>query len=121
MRPSRTTRRIAALAAVFGIALQALWPFVAQARPRDAISVPVCSAEGSHRSIDLPIGNPNAGKGAEHCKHCLLGDGQSVLAPGIPAALSPSRESQQVPGTASPFAEQSRHLAARPRAPPQSS
>ena len=118
MRLSRIARRAAALAAAFGIALQALWPLATQARPRDAISVPVCSVDGTSHSIELVPGKGQSGKTYEHCKLCLLGDGQAVLDLGVPAVLFPREEKDQVTRAACPFAQQSRHLAAPPRAPP---
>jgi len=77
MMLSRATRRFAALAAAFGIALQALWPAIAQARPNDSISVPVCSADGVRHDIQLPLGKTK--DGSEHCKLCVLGTDKDVV------------------------------------------
>jgi hypothetical protein len=117
MMLSRGLRRLAALAAAFGIALQALWPAIAQARPADSISVPICSVDGTRHEIELPIGKTRD-DGSQHCKLCIFGDGKAVSNVFLPFFPLPE-EGQQVVKNQSSFQEQLRHLSALPRAPPQ--
>ena len=73
---TRRSRRFALLLAVFAIGLQALWPLLAQARPRSAIQVPVCTVEGVTHYIELPGGNTpldeRSSSNHEHCAFCML-------------------------------------------------
>jgi hypothetical protein len=119
MMLSRSLRRLAALAAAFGIALQALWPAIAQARPADSISVPICSVDGTRHEIELPVGKTRD-EGSEHCKLCIFGDGKAVPNVFLPF-LSSLEEGRKVVRIQRSFLEQLRHLSAHPRAPPQSS
>ncbi len=118
---SRKTRHFAAIAAAFGIALQALWPIIAQARPGNSIFVPVCSAEGTRHSIELPLGKNQTEKGAEHCKLCVLGDGKAVLHSAVDSVFAPREINHQVVAPQRPFRQQLQLLSASPRAPPQTS
>jgi hypothetical protein len=118
---SRKIRHFAALAAAFGIALQALWPIIAQARPGNSISVPVCSAEGTRHSIELPLGKSQTEKSAEHCKLCVLGtDKDSVVAARFTFDFSSNSVDQVLVEKAFPK-QFSFLLSAHPRAPPQAS
>lgn len=116
---SRKIRHFAGFAAAFGIALQALWPIIAQARPGDSISVPICSAEGVRHSIELPLGRNQTGKSAEHCKLCVLGDGKAVLHSAVDFVFVPRETSHQVVTPQYPYLERLQLLSAHPRAPPQ--
>jgi hypothetical protein len=115
---SRAARRIAARAAAFGIALQALWPAIAQARPGGSISVPVCSADGTRQEIELPIGKTQ--DGSEHCKLCVLGDGKAFVAAGIPLCILKNFPSENPETSKASFHPQAL-IPARSRAPPQAS
>lgn len=121
MMLSRSIRRFAALTALFGIGLQAFWPLLAQARPADSISVPVCSVDGTHRDIDLPLGKSQHDRNGEHCKLCLLGDGKAFLNFAVQSASTPWAESHRAARPGNPLKPQSDLLCARPRAPPQAS
>jgi hypothetical protein len=117
---SRKIRHFAALAAAFGIALQALWPIIAQARPGNSISVPVCSAEGTRHSIELPLGKNQTEKSAEHCKLCVLGDGKGVaLVAADFSPYTPENHSNLNPETLKAFFPEESPNSAHPRAPPQ--
>ena len=120
MTLSRTVRRFAALAAAFGIALQALWPIVAQARPRDAISVPVCSVDGTSHSIELAPGKGPTGKSYEHCKLCVLGADRPLVSSAAPSLLSrsPDVKQEKFVETSVSHPDLSTASLARPRAPP---
>ena len=114
---SRHFRRSAALAAAAAIALQALWPLIAQARPNDSISVPVCSADGVRHDIELPLGKTK--DGSEHCKLCVLGaDKDSVVAAPVSFDFSSGSEIQN-PVDKEFSRQYSFPLPAHPRAPPQ--
>jgi hypothetical protein len=120
MTLSRTVRRFAALAAAFGIALQALWPLVAQARPRDAISVPICSVDGVSHSIELAPGNQQTEKRYEHCKLCVLGADRPLLSSSASLLLcrSPDGKQERIVEASVPHPDLSAASLARPRAPP---
>ena len=119
MMLSHGLRRIAALAAASVIALQALWPAIAQARPANSILVPICSMDGTRHEIELPLGKTRD-DGSEHCKLCIFGDGKTVSNVFLPF-FSSLEEGQKVVKVQSSFQEQLRHLSAHPRAPPQAS
>jgi len=118
---SRKIRQLAALAAAFGIALQALWPIIAQARPGDSISVPICSAEGTRHSIELPLGKKQSEKGTEHCKLCVLGTDKDAVVPARITFDFSSDSVDQIPVEKQTSKRLSLLLTACPRAPPQAS
>jgi hypothetical protein len=109
-------RRVAALVALLAITLQALWPLLAQARPRDpSLQVPICTVDGSAHFIDLDTGKtvPH-----EHCKLCLMGTDKALEAPAVPGLQVAERRDQSVDGSASSFSPAPLCVSARPRAPP---
>ena len=73
---TRRRRRYALFLAVFAIGLQALWPLLAQAKPRSAIQVPVCTVEGVTHYIELPgddtLLDERSSSNHEHCAFCML-------------------------------------------------
>jgi hypothetical protein len=115
---SRGMRRCAALAAAFGIALQALWPVIAQARPADSISVPICSIDGTRHEIELPIGKTQ--DGSEHCKLCVLGPDKVVVSAEL-SFSSGNGEAERHVKAEKPNPKSSAVFLARTRAPPQAS
>jgi hypothetical protein len=114
----RSLRRFAALAAMSGIALQALLPAIVQAAPKDSISVPICSVDGTRHEIQLPLGNKQTEKSAEHCKLCLLGTDKPAVSNPATAFLSFMGKCEAVQSFPSVSVPSSAGLAARPRAPP---
>jgi hypothetical protein len=60
---------------ILAIALQALWPLIAQARPKDVVLVPVCTVEGVTHYMELPGGrtplDDSANSHQEHCAYCF--------------------------------------------------
>jgi hypothetical protein len=116
MMLSRASRRLAALAAAFGIALQALWPAIAQARPSDSVTVPLCSIDGTRHEIELPIGKTQ--DGSKHCKLCMLGDGKTFVVSGL-SLFMPRDLAVQIPATAKASFHPRALIPARSRAPPQ--
>lgn len=118
MTLSRSLRRCAALAAMLGIALQALWPLVAQARSVRSILLPVCSVEGSHRTAEVPIGGGKNGAVAEHCKLCVLGGDRPAVSNPFPVFLLAGTAAEGVPQHAQEIFRSSSRASAHPRAPP---
>ena len=53
------------------MALQALWPLIAQARP--ATLVPVCTVGGVTHYVEVPVGGSPADAHDEHCSLCVAG------------------------------------------------
>jgi len=85
------TRRptLAAYLALLGLVLHALWPLIAQARPKNLLLVPVCTVEGVTHYMELPGGRTpiedSAAKHQEHCSYCSFGDRTALT----PAACAP--------------------------------
>jgi len=115
MMDSRAARRLAALAAAFGIALQALWPAIAQARPGDAISVPICSVDGTRHEIQLPLGKTQ--DGSEHCQLCVLGLDPNFVSSDLPFPSGNGKDVKYIEAD-DRNPRPSKVFAARPRAPP---
>jgi hypothetical protein len=86
--------RIFALIAMGAMALNALWPLISQAQPRDpALYATICSVQGGVQTIDLSGGGiPADHDGGRHQKHCKLcvaaGDRLQAL---LPAPVVPLR------------------------------
>lgn len=70
------------------MALHALWPLLAQAKPQQgALLVPVCTVGGTTHYVELPAGKAPAGEYAppQHCKLCTFGADRAFAPP--PAAF----------------------------------
>lgn len=111
-------RRLPALIAIFAVALNALWPLIAQAQPKDPLLVAViCSSDGGAHAVDLSK-KPDGGSvsGHDHCALCTLGAGFSAttLIP-VHAVPDQSIESFQLPATQF---QSTASLPAPPRGPP---
>jgi len=115
--------RPVALLAIFVVALSALWPLVAQARPQvPGTLVPVCTIDGVTHYSELPAPKPPVEQRSdahhEHCKMCLFGAERACIAAAPePLGVSsgndvPSRSIEVERGEAR-FDDR-----ARPRAPP---
>ena len=61
--------KLRAWLAIAAIALNALWPLIAQARP--ATLVPVCTVGGETHYIEIPAGGTPSTH--EHCSLCVVG------------------------------------------------
>ena len=64
-------RRLATWLAILAMALQALWPLIAKARP--ATLVPVCTVGGVTHYVDVPDGRSPADEQHQHCAFCFVG------------------------------------------------
>jgi hypothetical protein len=83
----RSRRRPVAWIAAFAMALHALWPLLAHAKPQQAPHlVALCTVDGTTHYVELPAGKPPAGEhsAAQHCKLCTFG-AERAFAP-APAA-----------------------------------
>jgi hypothetical protein len=119
-------KRFAAWIAAFAVILQALWPLLSHARPKDpSLLAPVCSIDGIVHDVELKAGSAPLGNGKalhdEHCKLCVFGGGNSAGIAGSNAAVlavADCRDSQAVSRPA-PLSEPAGHPPAQPRAPPE--
>ncbi len=113
---------VAVYLAVLAIALQALWPLLAQAKPRNAVLVPVCTVQGVTHYIELPSsGTPAEERAAsqhDHCSFCSFGGERAALSPFLQPAVSTRLEEAQPPHVAVGELRSERPSHARPRAPP---
>jgi hypothetical protein len=85
---TRSARRPIAWLAAFAMALHALWPLLANARPQQApLLVELCTVEGTTHYVELPAGKSPAGEHspAQHCKLCTFGAERAFAPP--PAQL----------------------------------
>ena len=119
--------RIAALLAMFAMALSALWPLISQAKPRvPGAQVPVCTIEGITHYIELPATDTPVEKRSaahhDHCKMCVFGAERLAALPAATAPLEPGtgREAVQ-PSFQAAKSLSSFHPPAQPRAPPAAS
>jgi hypothetical protein len=115
-------RRSAAWLAAFAMALQALWPLIAQAKPRSSTLVPICTVEGVTHYFELKKGDSPLEKSStarhESCAFCLLG-GAAAL-PSVPHVFHADSlvADEPVQPLLQPFASRSFSSAHPPRAPP---
>lgn len=72
-------RRIGTWLAIVALALQALWPLLAQAKPRSVTLVPLCTVAGETHYVEVETGGGGpASAHEEHCKLCAPGAGLAV-------------------------------------------
>jgi len=122
---ARSMKRFAALAAVFAITLQALWPLLSHARPNDiSLLAPLCSVDGATHYLEIKAGKPTpldqrSAQHGEHCKLCVFGDGKSLalVAPVSISLLTGKEGDETAVSFQSPF-ESPLLLPSQPRAPP---
>jgi hypothetical protein len=113
--------RSAAWLAALAMALQALWPLIAQAKPRSSTLVPICTVDGVTHYFELRKGDTPLEKRTtaqhDHCAFCSLG-GVAVL-PSVPHAFHNDRfvGREAAQPLLQPLASRS-FSSAHPRAPP---
>ena len=119
--------RVAALLAMFAMALSALWPLVSQAKPRvPGAQVPVCTIEGITHYVELPATETPVEQRSsahhDHCKMCVFGAERLAAVPVVAAQIEPGagREAAQ-PWFQAAQSVSSSHTPAQPRAPPAAS
>jgi len=115
--------RVAALLAMFAMALSALWPLISQAKPRvPGTQVPVCTIEGITHYVELPAPDTpveqRSSSHHEHCKMCVFGAAKLALA-AVTHLLPTSRAREPAAQTScAVFSASASDLPAQPRAPP---
>ena len=121
--PLRRNRLVAWIAAC-AMLLQALWPVLSHARPKDStLLVPLCTIDGETHFLEIKTGKtPAEEPGATHGKHCKLcvfgGDKvAAVVAPGAVVPLSATSLAHPLARSA-PLALSAHRSPAHPRAPP---
>ena len=114
--------RLAAWVAALAMALNALWPLIAQAKPRSVTLVPVCTVQGVTHYIELLGGNsPLEQKSSaqhEHCSYCSFGGERVALPPLLQSVISTSVKQAPPPYVDACELKSERSSNARPRAPP---
>jgi len=115
-------RRCALFLAALAMALQSLWPLIAQARPRAAGElVPVCSVGGITHSLELPaVKTPleqRSSSHGEHCKLCVFGVEKVFAFQAVSLSVCEFKPEKIKPATAG-APEPSIPSSAQPRAPP---
>jgi hypothetical protein len=114
--------RIAAWVAILAIALNALWPLIAQAKPRSVTLVPVCTVQGVTHYLELPAGNsPLEQKSSaqhEHCSYCSFGAERVALSPLLQSIVAIEIQETQPVHFEDRFSRSEKASFARPRAPP---
>jgi hypothetical protein len=121
----RSRNRIAAWLALAGIALNASWPLLANAKPSvQALPSEICSATGlKHAGEGLPGEGPGKSVQPSHCTLCPFNAERGAAISGAaPVLVSPMPACGQVRELFSePQLQAALDPAARPRAPPFSS
>lgn len=124
----RSSRTFAAWLAILAMAMQALWPLAAQARPGDpGLQVPICAVGGEIHYVALPGPDTPLEKRAaihgEHCAFCAFGAEAPALpvrSTGVPLRVEPRGE-RPFDRTPSRVSSVEPWLDSPPRAPPFSS
>jgi Protein of unknown function (DUF2946) len=126
MMVGRSIRRFAAFAAVFAVTLQALWPLLSHARPKDlSLLAPLCTVDGITHYLEVKAGKPTplderSAQHGEHCKLCVFGgDRDAAVQPWIESAFVSPVTNSVVSSFAVTFSRSAYLLPAHPRAPPQ--
>ena len=120
--PLRRNRSVAWIAA-FAVLLQALWPLLAQARPKDpSLQVPVCTIDGVTHYLEIKTGKTpleeRSSTHGEHCKLCVFGaDRVIAVPPGLSFDVAAAFEDPGLVEKTQTFQSLSL-LPAHPRAPP---
>jgi hypothetical protein len=115
----RSARPFAAWLAILAIALQALWPLLAQAKPKSVVLVPVCTVQGVTHYLELPAGSaPVEQKAASQHDHCSFCSAGAALPVAAPLGVSACPDARAEFSSNVFFLEGRNALAARSRAPP---
>jgi hypothetical protein len=112
---SAVKRPVAAWLAIVALALHALWPLIAQAKPRSVTLVPICTVAGETHYLQLETGKGDPPH-EEHCQLCPMGS--VALHAAAEVLLAAVNSSQEISGEEAGSAEKRFISHARPRAPP---
>jgi len=121
----RSLRKGAAITAMLALVLQALWPLVSQAAPRERTElVPLCTVDGVTHFLELKLGKSPLEKRTalhgDHCKLCVFGaDRLAALPPAeSPALVVATVDLRPADPQFAPATAFYSHPPAQPRAPP---
>jgi len=115
----RRYRSTAAWLALLAIALQAFWPLLAQAKPKNALLVPVCTVQGVTHYVELPSGDaPVERKAASQHDHCSFCASGGALASAVQVFKVVEVSSLPLPAPEEASIESQPVFSARPRGPP---
>jgi hypothetical protein len=110
--------RVASWLAILAMALNALWPLLAQAKPRSVTLVPLCTIGGETHYAEVPLGKTpleqKSSAQGEHCSYCAL----SALPPAPLVHVSEKSSPSGHARVECPLVEPEALLEGRPRAPP---
>jgi len=122
MSAHRSRSRIAAWLALAGMALNASWPLLANARPNaPALASEICSATGlNHAAGGGPADSPNKNVHASHCSLCPFNAERGAAISHVAQRRLPSAPAvaRVVARDDAPQPKLALHPAAPPRAPP---
>lgn len=117
-RTRSIAHRLGGWLAILAMALNALWPLIAQAKPRSVTLVPICTVAGETHYLELPAGKTpleqKTVSQGEHCSYCTL----SALPAPLVFSSSEKHASAQPAQFRVQVAEAPAFLSGRPRAPP---
>jgi|SRR6476661_1267817 len=89
-------RRLGTWLAILAITLQALWPLLANAKPRGVTLVPLCTVDGVTHYLEVPTGkaplDDSASAHHEHCSFCSLGAAAMAHWQALPPVFQPIAE-----------------------------
>ena len=114
-------RRIGTWLATLAIALHAAWPLIANAKPKSAHLVPLCTVEGVTHYIEVPGGTTPLDESAnahhDHCSFCFLGMG-GLLPSHVEVPLALAVPADEVMATVQASAPRAPFFILGARAPP---
>jgi Protein of unknown function (DUF2946) len=118
---SRTSRSFPAWIAILAMALNALWPLIAQAKPVQAAALhEICTAEGLQVVPAAPEDRSSGTKLSPHCAFCSLGADRIAIAPLVQIGVAHDRGTREGAPVSldAPQPESFSRSTAQPRAPP---
>ena len=99
-------RRLGTWLAVIAIALQAMWPLIAAAKPRSVTLVPACTVDGVTHYLEIPTGKSPIDESTshgEHCPYCFFGERFSLPSQPIALPAVDGRPDRVAPAEAQPL------------------
>lgn len=119
----RSAHRPIAWLAAFAMALHALWPLLAHAKPQQSSHlVALCTVDGTTHYLELPAGKTPAGEHspAQHCKLCTFGAERAFAPPSASYVAAARAAPDELPHATLVTDPVTSHCLppAQPRAPP---